>query len=208
MSDPHPHADLPPRPLGVRFERALAYANHAHCRQARKGTDIPYMAHLLGVCSLALDLGADEDQAIAALLHDAVEDQGGSARLEDICREFGEEVGQIVRDCTDGALDEDRSEAQAWRGRKEAYIASLAKKPNRSLLVSLADKTHNARAIEADFNRMGDAIFERFTGKKDGTLWYYGALVAFFARHFPEKSSLLRAAVTAFSGSGESARKA
>jgi (p)ppGpp synthase/HD superfamily hydrolase len=200
MTDKAPPGDLAPRPLGVRFERALAYANHAHCRQARKGTDMPYMAHLLGVCSLALELGADEDQAIAALLHDSVEDQGGSARLKDIQLEFGDDVAQIVMDCTDGELDADRSKPRDWRCRKEVYLASLANKPERSLLVSLADKTHNARAIQVDFNRIGEAIFERFTGKKDGTLWYYGELVLFFSARLPNKSLPLCDAFAAFNG--------
>lgn len=167
--------------LTGRFDDALAYASHTHRAQRRKGSEIPYVSHLLAVAAIALENGADEDHAIAALLHDAVEDQGGLAQLETIRARFGEAVAQIVADCTD-AHEEPKPE---WRPRKEAYIASLANKPARSLAVSLADKTHNASAINADLRAVGAAVWDRFTGGRDGTLWYYRALADAFRAHAP-----------------------
>lgn len=167
--------------LTERFDQALAYASAIHREQKRKGTDIPYISHLLAVASLALEHGADEDQAIAALLHDAAEDQGGDARLADICARFGERVADIVADCTD-SWEEPKP---AWRPRKEAYLAALPAKPAASLLVSLADKTHNARAIVADLRVHGDALWSRFTGGREGSLWYYEALADAFSAALP-----------------------
>ena len=162
--------------LTNRFDDALAYASRIHRDQRRKGTDIPYISHLLGTAAIALENGADEDQAIAALLHDAVEDQGGSARLAEIRARFGNRVAEMVDHCTDTDIEP----KPPWRARKEAYIASLAFKPTASLAVSLADKTHNAGAIVADLAAVGDGVWERFTGKRDGSLWYYRSLVAAF----------------------------
>ena len=162
--------------LSERFDDALTYASSAHRTQVRKGSNIPYVSHLLGVASLALEIGADEDQAIAALLHDAVEDQGGRPRLEDIQTRFGERVAAIVADCTD-SWEEPKPE---WRQRKEAYIASLAAKHPDSLLVSLADKMHNATAINADLAVHGPAVWDRFTGGQEGSLWYYSELATAF----------------------------
>lgn len=179
--------------LTERFDEALAYASRIHREQRRKGTDIPYISHLLGVASLALEAGADEDQAIAALLHDAVEDQGGAERLADIRARFGDRVAAIVDHCT----DTDVEPKPPWRARKEAYIASLACKPAESLMVSLADKTHNASAILADLSRHGPAVWERFTGGKDGTLWYYAALVVSFDAQLPGHATRRFAAMVA-----------
>ena len=162
--------------LTNRFDDALAYASRIHRDQRRKGTDIPYISHLLGTAAIALENGADEDQAIAALLHDAVEDQGGSARLAEIRARFVNRVAEMVDHCTDTDIEP----KPPWRARKEAYIASLAFKPTASLAVSLADKTHNAGAIVADLAAVGDGVWERFTGKRDGSLWYYRSLVAAF----------------------------
>lgn len=167
--------------LTDRFDCALAYASCLHRTQLRKATAIPYVSHLLAVAAIALENGADEDQAIAALLHDAVEDQGGLAQLETIRVRFGEDVAAMVADCTDSA-DINKPE---WRPRKEAYVASLLHKPPRSLAVSLADKTHNASAINADLRQHGSEVWDRFTGLKDGTLWYYRALADAFASHAP-----------------------
>ena len=164
-----------------RFDHALAYASRIHRHQQRKGADIPYVSHLLGVCAIAIENGASEDQAIAALLHDAVEDQGGAARLEDIRANFGDAVAQIVWDCTDS----DTEPKPPWRTRKEAYLASLEHKPVTSLAVSLADKTHNAGAITADMHTHGLAVWERFTGGREGSLWYYRALAEVFLRRIP-----------------------
>jgi (p)ppGpp synthase/HD superfamily hydrolase len=167
--------------LTDRFDDALAYASRIHRTQVRKGSGIPYVSHLLGVASLALEAGADEDQAIAALLHDSVEDQGGAARLADVRERFGARVADIVDHCTDA----DSEPKPPWRARKEAYIASLAHKPPQSLLVALADKTHNAGAILADLTTHGMVVWDRFTGGKDGTLWYYAALAESFCRYLP-----------------------
>ena len=167
--------------LTDRFDDALAYASRLHRSQIRKGSGIPYVSHLLAVAAIALENGADEDQAIAALLHDAVEDQGGLPQLEAIRARFGDGVAAMVADCTDAHEDPKPD----WHPRKLAYIASLASKPARSLAVSLADKTHNATAINADLRAHGEAVWSRFTGGKGGTLWYYRALANAFRAHAP-----------------------
>jgi (p)ppGpp synthase/HD superfamily hydrolase len=159
--------------LGPRFEEALAFANRLHATQKKKGTEVPYMAHLLGVTSIVLTAGADEDLAIAALLHDGPEDQGGRPLLRKIERKFGKRVAVIVDACTD-TYDEPKP---AWRPRKEKYIAGIGKRAAEARLVSAADKLHNCRQILEDHRQIGDAVFDRFTGKKEGTLWYYRALV-------------------------------
>ena len=171
--------------LTERFDDALVYASRIHREQTRKGSGVPYIAHLLGVASLALEAGATEGQAIAALLHDAVEDQGGASRLADIRERYGDEVADIVGHCTDADVEP----KPPWRPRKEAYIASLAHKPKTSLLVSLADKTHNIGTILADLASSGSSVWDRFTGKKDGTLWYYAALAESFQTNLPGHSS-------------------
>ena len=167
--------------LTERFDQALAYTSAIHRKQKRKGTEIPYVSHLLAVASLALEHGADEDQAIAALLHDAAEDQGGQERLDDIAARFGPRVAKIVADCTD-SWEEPKPD---WRPRKEAYLASLPNKARDSLLVSLADKTHNARAIVADLRVCGDDLWDRFTGGRDGSIWYYESLAEAFSEALP-----------------------
>jgi (p)ppGpp synthase/HD superfamily hydrolase len=167
--------------LTSRFDDALAYTSQLHRTQLRKGCEIPYISHLLAVAAIALENGADEDQAIAALLHDAVEDQGGLPQLEAIRARFGDNVAAMVADCTD-AHGEPKPE---WRPRKEAYIASLANKPARSLAVSLADKTHNASAINADLRGVGSEVWDRFTAEKHETLWYYRALAQAFREKAP-----------------------
>ncbi|MCO5792075.1 MAG: HD domain-containing protein [Blastomonas sp.] len=180
--------------MTARFDTALAYASEAHRNQVRKGSNIPYVSHLLGVASIALEFGADEDQAIAALLHDAVEDQGGLQRLEDIRLRFGNRVARIVMDCTDAVI----IPKPAWRTRKEQYLASLANKDRDSLLVSLADKTHNAEAIAADRAEIGEVIWDRFTGGKDGSIWYYQELAKAFIAPFPRQVARLDRAVAGF----------
>jgi GTP pyrophosphokinase len=165
--------------LSSRFETALAFAARLHAEQRRKGTDIPYVAHLLGVASLVLEHGGTEDQAIAALLHDAVEDQGGATTRETIRRLFGEEVASIVDGCTDA----ETVPKPPWRERKELYVEHLTAAPPEVRLVSCADKLHNARAIVADLRIMGAELWPRFSGGRDGTLWYYRALVTAFSAH-------------------------
>ena len=174
--------------LSVRFTQAVDYAREAHVSQTRKGTSVPYIAHLLGVASLVLDYGGDEDQAIAALLHDAVEDQG--AHHEQLIRnQFDERVAAIVMGCTDGsqeskaAANTPEAKRRDWEQRKRAYLAHLAHAPDEVLLVSGCDKLHNARAIVADLRNpeIGQAVFERFTGRRDGTLWYYREIARIFS---------------------------
>ena len=162
--------------LSPRYEAALVMATQLHASQNRKGTSIPYVSHLLAVSSLVLEHGGSEDQAIAALLHDAVEDQGGLPTLDKIRDHFGDVVAEIVDHCTD-AYEEPKPE---WRIRKEEYIASIAEKPLDAVLVSCADKLHNARAILNDLRTLGDELWGRFTGGKEGTLWYYQSLVDAF----------------------------
>jgi (p)ppGpp synthase/HD superfamily hydrolase len=167
--------------LTARFDDALAYASALHRRQLRKGTEIPYLSHLMTVSALVLEHGGDEDQAIAGLLHDAAEDQGAKATLREIERRYGGDVARIVADCTD-AWTEPRP---PWRPRKEVYLAKIPTKPTRSLLVSLADKAHNASAILRDYRALGESLWERFNGGRAGTVWYYGALSEVFARRLP-----------------------
>ncbi|MCC6574950.1 MAG: HD domain-containing protein [Planctomycetes bacterium] len=160
--------------LSPRFDQALQYATLIHAGQRRKGTEVPYVGHLLGVASIVIDDGGSEDEAIGALLHDAAEDAGGKGRLADIRSRFGEVVASIVAACTD-TVETPKPE---WRKRKEDYIAHVAKASAAALRVSAADKLHNARSVLADYRKVGESLWERFTGKKDGTLWYYRSMVA------------------------------
>ncbi|MCA1990431.1 MAG: HD domain-containing protein [Coleofasciculus sp. S288] len=162
--------------LSQRFTDALTYASQLHAQQTRKGGEIPYISHLLGVASLALEYGANEDEAIAALLHDAIEDQGGAATREEIRRRFGDTVTEIVDGCTDA----DTTPKPPWRPRKEAYIAHLPQASASVHLVSACDKLHNVRSILNDYRILGDALWDRFQGGKHGTLWYYRSLVDVF----------------------------
>ncbi|MDA1014006.1 MAG: HD domain-containing protein [Planctomycetota bacterium] len=162
--------------LSPRFQQSLDYACIVHAGHVRKGTQIPYVSHLLAVAGLSLEYGANEDQAIAALLHDAVEDAGGKPRLEDIRLRFGDAVAEIVDGCTDA----EETPKPPWRERKEKYIAHLAEASPAILLVSCCDKLHNSRCIVSDFRGLGEALWDRFRGKKDGTLWYYRSLVTAF----------------------------
>lgn len=158
--------------LTERLVDAFALAVELHREQVRKGTSIPYVSHLLAVCAIALENGADEEQAIAALLHDAVEDQGGAVTAKRIRAQFGDRVADIVLGCTDSMGDDKKP----WRDRKEAYLAHLARVPAETALVSGSDKVHNARSIVRDLRGVGVALWERFSGGRDGVLWYYGAL--------------------------------
>lgn len=165
--------------LTSRFTDALLMANELHASQKRKGTNIPYISHLMAVASLVLEHGGTEDQAIAALLHDAVEDQGGIATLDKIREKFGEPVALIVQQCTDSHVEP----KPPWKPRKEQYIAEIEHKSSATRLVSAADKLHNARAILNDYRAIGEPLWDRFTGKKEGTLWYYRSLVEAFELH-------------------------
>jgi GTP pyrophosphokinase len=159
--------------LSERFTDALTFATQLHARQTRKGSEVPYIAHLLGVASTVLEHGANEDEAIAALLHDAIEDQGGATTREEIRRRFGDTVTEIV----DGCTDSDTTPKPPWRQRKEAYIAHIPTASASVLLVSAADKLYNARSVLNDYRLIGDAVWQRFQGGKNGSLWYYRAVV-------------------------------
>lgn len=159
--------------LTERFTEAVGYAVVVHATQVRKGTDVPYIGHLLGVASLAVDAGGDEDHAIAALLHDAAEDHGGEARLADIRARFGPRVARIVQECSD-SLTEDPDEKEGWLVRKQEHLDRLESAGRDTLLVVTADKVHNARAIVTDLQTMGpDRAFRRFKGTPEQVLWYY-----------------------------------
>lgn len=154
------------------FEKALVYAYRVHAGQKRKGSGVPYISHLLAVAALVLEAGGSETEAIAALLHDAVEDQGGWERLAEIKEEFGPEVTAIVEGCSD-AFEEPKPE---WWERKKRYLAHLPGASASVLLVSAADKLHNARSILVDYRDIGEEIWSRFKTGKEGTLWYYQEL--------------------------------
>ncbi len=158
--------------LGERFLAAVALAARLHDGQVRKGTGVPYLSHPLGVASLVLEAGGDEDEAIAGLLHDTVEDQGGLETLGRIRGEFGDRVADIVLACSDSTV-EDPSEKADWRARKAAHLAHLASVDASTALVFAADKVHNARSVVRDLRALGDALWPRFKGGRDGTLWYY-----------------------------------
>ncbi|MBE9125421.1 MULTISPECIES: HD domain-containing protein [unclassified Coleofasciculus] len=162
--------------LSERFTEALTFGTQLHANQTRKGSGVPYITHLLAVASIALDYGANEDEAIAALLHDAIEDQGGAATRAEIRRRFGDTVTEIVEGCTDS----DTTPKPPWRQRKEAYIAHIPTASASVCLVSAADKLHNVRSILKDYRQSGEDLWQRFKGGKDGTLWYYRALVRAF----------------------------
>ena len=167
--------------LTPRFSDALQYAAQLHAAQARKGTTIPYISHLLGVCSIVLEHGGSEDEAIGALLHDAAEDQGGDTQLAIIRERYGDAVAAIVSGCTDTVV----LPKPEWRNRKQDYLAHLPSASASVLLVSLADKLHNARAILSDYRQLGDVLWTRFQGGRDGTLWYYRALCDAFRQLRP-----------------------
>ncbi|HEX3262035.1 MAG TPA: HD domain-containing protein [Solirubrobacterales bacterium] len=168
-------------PLGERFRRALKLAFELHAGQTRKGSGVPYFGHLLGVTSIVLETGASEDEAIAALLHDAAEDQGGRETLERIRDEFGEAVADIVESCSD-SLGEPKP---PWRERKRAYLEHLDRASEPALRVSLADKLHNVRTIVVDYRELGEALWERFNAERDDVLGYYRALAGIFSRRMP-----------------------
>src|SRR4051812_30384450 len=174
--------------LSARYKDALAFAFDVHQQQLRQGSGVPYVAHLIGVSSLALENGADEDEAIAALLHDAVEDQGGSEMLKRIAARFGDNVAAIVEGCTD-AVDPPKP---PWRQRKEIYLAHLRSAGRSVQLVSACDKLYNARAIVADYRRLGESLWARFSGGREGVLWYYRELANVFPIDLPIAQELRR----------------
>jgi (p)ppGpp synthase/HD superfamily hydrolase len=169
--------------LGPRFLRAFEFAAKKHSGQTRKASTIPYIAHLMGVASLVLEAGGDEDIAIAALLHDVVEDCGGAPMLKEVRRRFGARVAKIVDGCTDA----DTSPKPPWLERKQKYIARLKKEDAETRLVSAADKLNNIRSILSDYRAIGESVWSRFNGGREGTLWYYQTLRDEFLRHKPNR---------------------
>ncbi|MEP6767668.1 MAG: HD domain-containing protein [Acidobacteriota bacterium] len=169
-------------PLSHRFSEAVAWASDLHGSQRRKGSDTPYVAHLLSVCALVLENGGDEDEAIAAFLHDAVEDCGGRPTADEIRRRFGVRVADIV----DGCTDSDETPKPAWRPRKERFIERLRHASDSVRLVSAADKLHNARSVLADFRREGERVWDRFAAPRHETLWYYRAVTSRLQENGPQ----------------------
>jgi (p)ppGpp synthase/HD superfamily hydrolase len=169
--------------LGPRFLRAFNFAAEKHAGQTRKASTIPYIAHLMGVASTVLEFGGDEDLAIAALLHDVVEDCGGAPMLKEVRRRFGARVAKIVDGCTDA----DTYPKPPWRERKETYIQHLKTADAETRLVSAADKLNNVRSILSDYRDVGESVWDRFKGGRDGTLWYYRALLDEFLRRKPNR---------------------
>lgn len=184
---------LPEPILGARLAEAAGYAVELHARQARKGTTIPYVTHLFTVSSLALEDGGDEDEAIAGLLHDAAEDQGGKATLDEIGRRFGPVVEMLV----DGLTDTLEDPKPDWRPRKEAYLKRLAGEPESVMRVSIADKLHNIRSIAIDLESNGEDAWGRFNAGRDGQAWLHRSLLAIFenslsrSRNLPEYRRLV-----------------
>jgi (p)ppGpp synthase/HD superfamily hydrolase len=170
-------------PLTARFGRALVYAARVHARQLRRGTRRPYIGHLLGVTSIVLTHGGDEDEAIAALLHDAVEDQGGKPRLREIRRKFGARVARIVEGCTDSDVEP----KPPWLERKTEYLRHLRHADSSVRLVSAADKVYNARETLEDLRKHRDALWKRFKGGRKGTLWYYREVAKILRRQGPKQ---------------------
>ena len=158
--------------LSERFSQAVTYAHELHEGQVRKGTNIPYISHLMAVASLVMEGGGSEDEIIAALLHDAVEDCGGEPVLDEIKKRFGQNVTSIVDGCTETYEDP----KPPWKARKDAYISHI-KEGNPSVkLVSCADKLHNVRCILSDYRQEGETLWNRFSASKEETLWFYQSM--------------------------------
>ncbi|WVK05206.1 HD domain-containing protein [Xanthomonas campestris pv. olitorii] len=190
--------------LTERYALAVDYARIAHAGQVRKGTQVPYLSHLLGVSTLVLECGGDEEQAIAGLLHDVVEDCGGGHEAS-IRAQFGDAVADIVMACTDATAEDkaevdnsERARKRDWRERKQAYLAHLRKTPERALLVSGCDKLYNARSIVQDLENpaVGQGIFDVLTAGREGTLWYYAALEEVFRTRNAATARLFSGVVT------------
>jgi (p)ppGpp synthase/HD superfamily hydrolase len=171
-----------------RLSRAVQVASELHRGQVRKGSDIPYLSHLMAVAALVMEDGGDEDQVLAALRHDAAEDQGGEATLGYIEQQFGSRVATIVRDCSDSLVDRD-SEKAPWRERKQAALDKLASLNRDSLLVIAADKLHNARSTAVDLRLLGAVVWTRFKTGREGFLWYHHEMAARLTELVPESRS-------------------
>jgi (p)ppGpp synthase/HD superfamily hydrolase len=176
--------------LTERFDAAFKFASDLHRTQTRKSTEIPYVSHLMAVSGLVLENGGTEDEAIAGLLHDAVEDQGGPATLELIREQFGDVVAELVM----ALSDTDETPKPPWRTRKEQYLRHLEDAPPAVLRVSAADKLHNARSILRDYAVMGEDLWNRFSAPSGDQIWYYRSLADVFRRRLggPLASDLSR----------------
>lgn len=165
---------------------AFDLAAELHQDQKKKGTSVPYLAHLMGVASIVAENGGTEDEVIAAFLHDAAEDQGGKKIVEEIRSKFGDKVASVVLSCSDTLV----LPKPLWKTRKKNYLKHLETADDSTLLVSAADKLHNLRSIVRDYREVGEDLWERFGGKKKGTLWYYRQLADFFKRKGPAAPAL------------------
>jgi (p)ppGpp synthase/HD superfamily hydrolase len=165
-----------------RFSEALTFAERVHRTQTRKGNDIPYIAHLLAVSATVLEYGGDEDTAIAGLLHDAVEDQGGLEVLHEIDMRFGPRVAGIVEACSD-STSPDPEAKEPWETRKRAHIAKLATVEVDVALVTAADKLHNLTAMIRDVHREGPGTLSRFSAEAAQLLWYFSSVASAIERH-------------------------
>ena len=174
--------------LSERFTTAVDYARVLHAADVRKGTAIPYFAHVMAVAAIVLEHGGSEDQAIAALLHDAGEDHGGAARIADIRAEFGDVVADIVVACSDD-LPADGAVKRPWSARKTEYLARLKTEPLDIVLVSAADKLHNARSILTDYRSHGEKLWKRFNASRAQSLWYYDELSKVLAERLVEPAT-------------------
>ena len=168
--------------LSTTYADAVAYAAELHRDQVRKGTSIPYLSHLLSVSALVLEAGGDEEQAVAALLHDALEDQGERTSFGEIEERFGARVADIVRECS----DTEEQPKPPWRARKEAYLDHLGQASGGAALVSAADKLHNARSIVGDLRSVGPSVWTRFNAGPEDQIWYYSRLVEVLQLRLPE----------------------
>lgn len=169
--------------LTERFKAALDYALELHWFQKRKGTNIPYYSHLMAVAALVMEHGESEDEVIAALLHDAAEDQGGMEVLAEIGRRFGPNVAQLVCECSDVIVDR-KDDKPPWKERKLAYIDKIKSKSRAARLISSADKLHNARAILREYRQVGDDLWARFNPNKEEILWYYRSMVQHLREYY------------------------
>lgn len=176
-----------------RIEEAFALAHSLHKDQTRKGSAIPYISHLMAVASIVGEFGGDEDQAIAALLHDAVEDQGGRETLRRIAQTFGDRIAAYVEGCSDAFTDP----KPPWQERKEAFIDSMKQAPADLRLIVAADKLHNIRSMTSDLRTLGPPLWERFTKGRQGTLWYHDTIVSVLTKDWDHPLAIeLQAALT------------
>lgn len=173
--------------LSRKFEHALTFANQVHAEQKRKDSGAPYFAHVIGVAALVLEDGGSEEEAIAALLHDTAEDQGGQAMLDEIAERFGDKISRIVSECSDTLV----IPKPPWRERKEAHIKKLRMAHPETIRIMLADKVYNSRNLLRGLQQRGEQVWGNFKGGRDGTLWYFKQMYATFALTCPPTNYLM-----------------